>query len=1177
MLSLLLVPCAFAWPDETDWVALTRAGALLTDVEHDQAHGDSAHPAVDIVGTLDTSEAAGFWYVDGADLYVRMRLNDDPWLATDTSFRASAWGVLFDTDGVTTNWEYGLSLSGPLGGVVSLYSNLDGSTGVATAADFETAWTGLVDDRARVVAATSVTSGDPDFFLDLRITRTELATFAPGAFDSTFRIVVATEYAATANPMDNDIAGYDDSAGIGGVADGESDAIGIDQDGDGLTDIEEEADGTSPTDRDTDDDGLDDADEASLGTDGTLCDTDGDGLSDGLERGVTEAGAGTDTAAGCFAADSDPTTTTDASDADSDGGTRPDGAEDADGDGFLDEWETDPNDPNDDVDLDEDGIPDALESECNGADRDDGDGDGIPDIEEGLGDTDGDGIPDFCDDDDDNDGLPTVEEGDGDTDDDGTPDAHDPDSDDDGILDGEEGTGDADCDGLADFQDSDATDGPCADPDGDGLTNTEEVDCATNPNDPDTDADGLGDGAESCIDDADCDQLPDVIDATFEDQCEDVPVDSGPADECAGKDFASCGHYTGGACSTVPFAGTWIPVLLAGLTALRRRSVVLAAIGGFLPAARAAEPVTDVNTQRFTPTIDGRTFLGVDDSALPGNGPGGGLVYNHASNPLVYRFDDPTRGEAVVVGSLDTFDARVFYTWKPVRFGLDVPLHFTGGDYVDAGFAMGDARVEAKAQILDRHAGPVGLSVLADVAFPTGDGARFVGAVSPVFGANLAAAVGKTWVAAVNVGVHGGAPATLRELTWGTRLNWGAGVSVPIIEPLRAIAEVDGDLSLDTPDAAGATPVEWLLGARWNLTRALQLSAGGGTGLTQGLGAPDYRVTGGIHWIPAPGKTKKPAGDRDGDGILDAADLCPDQAEDKNGRNDEDGCPDAGFTPARLEVQDPAGARISGATIQLIAGPETGKYALGTGEMTRALHPGGYNVHVAAGGYDPVDAPMEVPKGDRFERIFILQPAAAGGVVVLTVKNDAEQPIAALVTVLGQGRKFTTGPDGMGEERVNAGEVELSVWAENYSPERVKTRVAKGGKVNVVAVLRPSRVVVLADRVDIRDKIFFEFDSAVIKAESFRILDDVAAALDNHPEITLLEVQGHTDDQGSEAYNKRLSQKRAEAVRSYLITAGIRADRLLAGGYGEAERLQPGTTEEAREANRRVVFRIVPN
>ena len=1177
MCFLLLIPHAFAWPADSDWVELTQSGAMLTDVEHDQQHGDGAHPAVDLVGTLDTSEAAGFWYVDGTDLYVRMRINDDPWLTPDTSFRASAWGALFDTDGDTTNWEYALALSGPLGGVVSLYSNLDGSTGVATAADFENAWTGLVDDRARVVDAASVTSGDPDFFLDLRIPRDDLETFAPGAFDGTFRIVLATEYTATANPMDNDIAGHDDTAGIGGVADGEADAVGIDQDGDGLTDLEEDAAGTSPTDIDSDDDGLDDGDEATRGTDGTACDSDGDGLSDGLEAGVTEAGAGTDTATGCFVADSDPTTTTDPKTDESDGATLPDGAEDRDGDGFQDEWETDPNDPNDDADLDEDGIPDALESECDGADRNDGDADGTPDADEGLADTDGDGIPDFCDDDDDNDGLPSVDEGDGDSDGDGTPDVHDSDSDNDGTPDGEEGTGDADCDALLDFQDADNTDGPCADADADGLTNAEETDCATNPNAPDTDADGIGDADESCTEDADCDQLPDAIDATFDDRCDDVPSDSGEAEVCAGKDFATCGHYTGGACSTVPFEGTWIPMLLAGLAALRRRSVVLAAMSGMIPTARAAEPSTDVNTQRFTPTIDGRNFLGVDDAALPGNGPGGGIVYNHAANPLVYRFDDPTMKEAIVVGSLDTFDAMAFYTWKPVRFGVDVPLHFTGGDYVDSGFAMGDVRLEGKAQVLDRRTAPVGVSVLADVAFPTGEGARFVGAVSPIFGATVAAAVGKTWVAAANLGIHGGAAAELRDLTWGTRFNWGAGLSVPIIEPLRAIGEIEGDLSLDTPDVAGAAPIEWMVGARLDITRELQISAGGGTGLTQGVGAPDYRLTAGVHWIPAPGKAKKPAGDRDGDGLPDATDLCPDQPEDKNGRNDEDGCPDAGFTPTRFEVQDPAGARISGATLQIIAGPETGKYALGNGEMTRALHPGGYNVHVAAAGYDPVDAPMEIPKGDRFERIFVLQPAAAGGVVVMNVKNDADQGIAALVTVLGQGRKFTTGPDGLGEQRVDAGDVELSVWAENYSPERVKAHVDKGGKVNVVAVLHPSRVVVLADRVDIRDKIFFEFDSAVIKAESFRILDDVAATLDNHPEIRLLEVQGHTDDQGSEAYNKRLSQKRAEAVRSYLITAGIAGDRLLAGGYGESEPLQPGTTEEAREANRRVVFRIVPN
>src|SRR6185369_5988705 len=104
-----------------------------------------------------------------------------------------------------------------------------------------------------------------------------------------------------------------------------------------------------------------DGDEVGLGTDPTLCDTDGDGLFDGLEIGVVTPDKDTDLAAGCFTADADPKTTTDPLVADTDQGGVSDGDEDRNYDGAIGTWETDPNDPKDDADIDGDGIPDSLE------------------------------------------------------------------------------------------------------------------------------------------------------------------------------------------------------------------------------------------------------------------------------------------------------------------------------------------------------------------------------------------------------------------------------------------------------------------------------------------------------------------------------------------------------------------------------------------------------------------------------------------------------------------------------------------------------------------------------------------------------------------------------------------------------------------------------------------------
>ena len=271
-----------------------------------------------------------------------------------------------------------------------------------------------------------------------------------------------------------------------------SDDVLLDQDGDALNELEEGFRNTDPTDGDSDDDGLLDGIEIQQMTNPMLCDTDNDGLSDGLESGVTTATEYTLTGDdGCYVGDRQPSTTTNPTMADSDGGGLEDGNEDVDLDGRVGPWETDPNDPNDDLDTDNDGILDAIEDRCAIGFSTDADGDSLLDTFEGWDDLDEDGTPNFCDEDDDNDGLPSSLEGSGDWDGDGLINAYDSDSDNDGILDGDESIHDVDCDNNPSWLDDDSNDGPCADSDLDGLTNAEEIECGTDPNNPDTDNDGV--------------------------------------------------------------------------------------------------------------------------------------------------------------------------------------------------------------------------------------------------------------------------------------------------------------------------------------------------------------------------------------------------------------------------------------------------------------------------------------------------------------------------------------------------------------------------------------------------------------------------------------------------------------------------------------------------------------
>ena len=102
----------------------------------------------------------------------------------------------------------------------------------------------------------------------------------------------------------------------------------------------------------------------------------------------------------------------------------------------------------------------------------------------------------------------------------------------------------------------------------------------------------------------------------------------------------------------------------------------------------------------------------------------------------------------------------------------------------------------------------------------------------------------------------------------------------------------------------------------------------------------------------------------------------------------------------------------------------------------------------------------------------------------------------------------------------------------------------------------------------------FEVDSAKLQKTSRASLDNAVAKLRAYAYFQA-EVVGHTDNVGSAAHNRRLSRLRAEAVRDYLVQAGIDSSRIIARGYGEARPLADNETEAGRSRNRRVVLRIL--
>ncbi len=123
---------------------------------------------------------------------------------------------------------------------------------------------------------------------------------------------------------------------------------------------------------------------------------------------------------------------------------------------------------------------------------------------------------------------------------------------------------------------------------------------------------------------------------------------------------------------------------------------------------------------------------------------------------------------------------------------------------------------------------------------------------------------------------------------------------------------------------------------------------------------------------------------------------------------------------------------------------------------------------------------------------------------------------------------------------------------------------------------KPQRVEITADQIVIKQRINFATGKATILPDSFPVLDDVATALKDYPQLRV-EIGGHTDNVGDDTGNQRLSKSRADAVFEYLLSKGVAAPRMFTVGYGETRPIDTNMTDTGRNNNRRVEFVIINN
>jgi outer membrane protein OmpA-like peptidoglycan-associated protein len=344
--------------------------------------------------------------------------------------------------------------------------------------------------------------------------------------------------------------------------------------------------------------------------------------------------------------------------------------------------------------------------------------------------------------------------------------------------------------------------------------------------------------------------------------------------------------------------------------------------------------------------------------------------------------------------------------------------------------------------------------------------------------------------------------------------RWGAGVGVLLLRNrhLQIGPEASGAIVFRDVEKR-TTNAELLLDVRYRFLGDFEIAAGGGPGLTSGIGTPDFRGVLSIAYTP------EQKLDRDFDGIPDVEDACPDV----RGVADRDplksGCP-------VVVVLLPSDRDGDGIPDDVDACPDVKGVA---------------DPDPKKNGCPP---PPPDRDGDGIPDAVDACPDVKGVADPDPQKNGCPPPPS------------DRDGDGISD-------------AEDACPDEKGPRDPDPARNGCPIVHVSDKEVVILEQVQ------FDTGKATIKKVSDTLLDQVAEVLQAHAELARLEVQGHTDNTGTTAFNKRLSQARADAVMKALVSRGVDKGRLTASGYGENVPVADNATEEGRQKNRRVQFTIV--
>ncbi|MCB9677061.1 MAG: OmpA family protein [Alphaproteobacteria bacterium] len=506
-----------------------------------------------------------------------------------------------------------------------------------------------------------------------------------------------------------------------------------------------------------------------------------------------------------------------------------------------------------------------------------------------------------------------------------------------------------------------------------------------------------------------------------------------------------------------------------------------------------------------------------------GKGLSAGLFASFAQDLAVARSGSDTTPLVRSVLPLELYGGFTFE--ERVRIEAFVPLYA----HVDApvsgfdGSAFGDVRLQANVPLVQSE--HLRFSIVPRMELPTGTADAFT---KRGFQLGVTAALGGEvgsfgWIG--NGGLAASEASEFMGVGTGSALELLGGGWWQASSGFRVGGEAETQLGLVGRSQGSNVVATGHLFGQTALPSGLALTVGAGTGLISGVGAPGYRMFAALTY----GATVQ---DRDGDGIVDPKDDCPTEPEDLDGFQDLDGCPEADNDNDTL-VDERDGC------------PNEPEDFDGFEDENGCPDPDNDRDQVL-----DVDDACPLDPG----------PAALNGCP--DRDHDGVMDSADACPDEPGIPEFDGCPDRDGDGVPD-------------SRDACPDDPIDPGDDPATSDGCPKLAFVFGEQIKIGQKVEFRTASSDIDPQSFPLLEAVAKLLTRHPEIRKVEVGGHTDNVGSDKYNQKLSDQRAQSVLDHLKNAGIARNRLVSKGYGESKPITTNRTPEGRAENRRVEFNIL--